>query len=272
MQEGAIGFIGAGHMAQALIGGLIASGVQPQRIRVADPLPQVRAAVEARFKVVTGDDNEAVARDSAALFLAVRPVDMRAAASAIAPIVAAEQPLVVSVAAGVRIESLTQWLGGYRSVVRAMPNRPALLRKGVTALFAPESVTEAQRTTATWLMSAVGATVWVEREEQLDAVTAVSGSGPAYFFLLMELLENAGREQGLSAAVARTLAIETAYGAAAMAHAGPDAPQALKAQVASKGGTTDAALQVLEKADLRSIVSRAVAAACRRATQLGAQS
>jgi pyrroline-5-carboxylate reductase len=239
---------------------------------VADPLSQVRDSVAAQFKVAATVDNERVARSAASLFLAVRPHDMQAAASALAPIVAKEQPLLLSVAAGVRLDALARWLGGYRGLVRVMPNRPALLRKGVSALFAHESVTDEQRARAEWLMSAVGATVWVEREEQLDAVTAVSGSGPAYFFLLMELLESAGREQGLPAGVARKLVIETAYGAAAMAREGTDDPHALRAQVASKGGTTAAALQVLEKADLRSIVSRAVAAACRRAAELGEQS
>jgi len=163
---------------------------------------------------------------------------------------------------------LSSWLGNYDAIVRTMPNRPALLRKGVTVLFATQRVSREQRETAEKLMRAVGATAWVEKEDLLDAVTAVSGSGPAYFFLLMELLEQAARELGLPEDTARLLAVETAYGAAGMARECQDSPETLRSQVTSRGGTTAAALQVLEEADLRGIVSRAVAAACRRAAEL----
>jgi pyrroline-5-carboxylate reductase len=172
------------------------------------------------------------------------------------------------VAAGVRIEAIRKNLGGFDRIVRAMPNRPALIGKGITALFAAETVDATARAAVEQVLKAVGSVVWVEREEQMDAVTAVSGSGPAYFFLLIELLEESARELGLSPQIARDLAIQTAYGAGCMAQQSDSDPAQLRIAVTSPGGTTAAALAVLENADLRGIVRRAVAAACRRSSEL----
>lgn len=272
MQRGTVGFIGAGNMARSLIGGLRVSGVDGSRIIVADPVAEQLTEVKRQHDVRVCSDNTLVARGADLLVLAVKPQDMPGVATGIASALSDRRPLIISVAAGVRVDALSGWLGGYDRIVRTMPNRPALLRKGVTALYAPATVAEDQRLAAQWLMASVGVAVWVDREELLDAVTAVSGSGPAYFFLLTELLESAALELGLPPEVARTLAIETAYGAACMAHAGIDTPQRLREQVTSRGGTTAAALRVLEEADLRGIVARAVAAACRRSAELAAES
>ena len=174
----------------------------------------------------------------------------------------------LSIAAGIRAADIRRWLGGDLGIVRAMPNRPALIGAGISALYAAPDVADAARTLATRLIEAVGSVVWVGIESHLDAVTAVSGSGPAYFFLLIEMLEAAAIAEGLPASVARRLAIDTAAGAAALAQASPDDPATLREQVTSQGGTTAAALAVLEAGDVRGIVARAVAAAARRAREL----
>jgi pyrroline-5-carboxylate reductase len=174
----------------------------------------------------------------------------------------------VSIAAGIRAADIRRWLGGEVAVVRAMPNRPALIGAGISALYADPHVPEAARALATRLIEAVGSIVWVGAEAHLDAVTAVSGSGPAYFFLLIELIEAAAIAEGLPPAVARRLAVDTAAGAAALAQTSGDDPTTLRAQVTSKGGTTAAALAVFDAGDLRGIVARAVAAAARRSREL----
>lgn len=267
--QGRLGFIGAGNIARSLIGGLCARGFEPSRIVVCDPVPEQLAAV-AQFGVATNSDNNAAA-GADVLVLAVKPQVMRAVVSEMRATIGRTRPLIVSVAAGIRIGALTAWLDGHDRIVRTMPNRPALSGCGVTGLFAHEGVAEADRRTAGELLEAVGTTVWVAEEEDLDAVTAVSGSGPAYFFLLIEMLESAAQELGLAADAARTLAIETAYGSALMARQREFTPQELRAQVTSRGGTTAAALAVLEGADVRGIVRRAVTAACRRSAELAAE-
>lgn len=271
MQVPPIAFIGAGNMARALIGGLIASGAQRSQITVADPLPAALDAVNRQFGVPVAPDNAAATDQAQVVVLAVKPQVMQAVVTALEPQIRARRPLVVSVAAGIPLVAITHWLKGHQRIVRTMPNRPALLGCGVTALFAGSAVSEADRTLAGSLLSTVGAVVWVASEPQLDAVTAVSGGGPAYFFLLIELLEAAAREQGLPAEVARTLSIETAYGAGCLARQREYDAAELRAQVASKGGTTEAALKEFEGADLRGIVSRAVAAATRRSAELADQ-
>jgi pyrroline-5-carboxylate reductase len=199
--------------------------------------------------------------------LAVKPQLLGAVVRSLAAAAAARRPLVISIAAGIRAADIARWAGPAATVVRAMPNRPALLGAGATALFAP-AAPPAARATAARLLEAVGSVLWVEREADLDAVTAVSGSGPAYFFLLIEALEAAAIAEGLAPAAARQLAVATATGAARLAAESGDDPATLRAQVTSKGGTTAAALAVFEAADLRGIVARAVAAARARAGEL----
>jgi pyrroline-5-carboxylate reductase len=261
-----LGFIGGGNMARSLIGGLLARGLNANQIIVADPIDSQRESLVKQFGVRVTGDNAQVAAAAQIIVLAVKPQELRRVATGLAPTVVNHKPLVISVAAGIRASDLQNWLG--LPVVRTMPNRPALNGCGVTGMYASNEVLPAQRDLAGTIMNAVGKSVWVADEKLIDAVTAVSGSGPAYFFLLMELLEAAGVEQGLPADVARTLAVETAYGSGLMAREASETPAVLREQVTSKGGTTAAALHVFAERELPKIVSAAVAAAARRSAEL----
>jgi len=210
-------------------------------------------------------------RDAEVIVLAVKPQLMRGAAASLAPRLCGGAPLLISVAAGITHASLTAWFPAGTPIVRAMPNRPALLGLGATGLYAPASVGAVHRALAEAIMAAVGATIWVERESQMDTVTAVSGSGPAYFFLFMEAIEAAARERGLPPEVAHRLTLQTALGAATMAQRSSEPLATLREQVTSKAGTTAAALAVFDAADLRGIVAHAVAAADLRSAELAAE-
>jgi pyrroline-5-carboxylate reductase len=267
-----IAFIGGGNMAAALIGGLVRKGLAPAHIAVADPNAEALAKLASAFHVTTAADNAAAAAGAEVIVLAVKPQLMRGVVLALRGAVAVSPaPLVLSVAGGIPHSALTRWLGPTVPVVRTMPNRPALEGFGATGLYAPPAVGAAHRALAESVMAAVSFTVWVEHEAQMDTVTALSGSGPAYFFLLMEALEAAARERGLPAEIAHRLTIETAFGAAQMARSAADSLATLREQVTSKGGTTAAALAVLESAGLRGIVAHAVAAADRRSAELAAE-
>lgn len=261
-----IGFIGGGNMARSLIGGLTARGLPAQQVIVSDPIANQRETLAAQLSIRTTSDNALVAQAAQVLILAVKPQDLRSVAINLAPAVK-HRPLVVSIAAGIRATDLQRWLGGI-PVVRAMPNTPALNGCGVTGLFATPDVSSASRALAGAILGAVGPALWVDKEQDMDVVTAVSGSGPAYFFLLIEMLEDAGVKLGLSADVARRLAIETAYGAGQMAHVAPESAAMLREQVTSKGGTTEAALKSLEAANVRAIFAAAVAAAAKRSAEM----
>jgi pyrroline-5-carboxylate reductase len=263
-------FIGGGNMAHSLIAGLLEKGWSPATLCVADPLPQQRRRLEEAFGVATTADNRAAIEGADVVLLAVKPQDLAGVSREIAPQVAESAALVISIAAGIRASDVSRWLDG-AAVVRAMPNRPALLGSGATALYAPPEVSASQRSLAADILSAVGIVVWIEEEGAMDAVTAVSGSGPAYFFLLIEMLEEAGVALGLEQTTARRLAIETAYGAARMARETDSEPALLREQVTSKGGTTAAALAELESADVRDIFRRAIGAAARRSAELAAE-
>ncbi len=266
-----ITFVGGGHMATSLVGGLRAQGIAPADIMVADPAPAQTERLQRQFGVRVSQDNVAAVRDADVVVLAVKPQMMASAARDIADEVRARRRLVISIAAGIRLLDLARWLGPQTPLVRTMPNRPALIGAGVTALYAASSVSAADRRTVEQVMAACGATVWVAAEEQMDVVTAVSGSGPAYFFLLVEALEAAGTQLGLAPETARRLAVETARGAGRMAAESGEAPAELRAQVTSEGGTTAAALEVLESAGVRAIFAEAVAAATRRSAELARQ-
>jgi pyrroline-5-carboxylate reductase len=263
-----IAFVGGGNMAASLIGGLCARGTAPDTLTVADPVAARRALLQRDFGVTVVADGAAAAANAAVVVLAVKPQQMAAAAMALAPVVARCKPLVISIAAGIRLADLARWLGPDAAIVRTMPNRPALVGAGITALHSNTNVDATARRTAEQIMAACGATVWVAVESQMDIVTAVSGSGPAYFLLLIEALEDAAVELGMDRNTARLLAVETARGAGRMAAESPDAPAVQREQVTSKGGTTAAALEVLESADVRAIFARAVAAATRRSAEL----
>jgi pyrroline-5-carboxylate reductase len=270
MLQHTLGFIGGGNMARSLVGGLIARGLAPSQVIVSDPVAAQRESLASQLKVRATDDNLEVARVADVIVLAVKPQALRNVAVALAPALRERKPLVISVAAGIRASDLQRWLGGI-PVVRSMPNTPALKGCGVTGLFATADVPQDNRNLAESILSAVGPALWVNEESQMDAVTAVSGSGPAYFFLLIEMMEAAGVKLGLNADVARRLAIETAYGAGQMAHVATESPATLREQVTSKGGTTEAALKSLEAADVRKIFNAAIAAAAHRSAEMAEQ-
>ncbi len=268
MQNPTIAFIGGGNMAASLIGGLIADGWNAERIHVAEPNDAQRERVRSRYAVQTGSDNHAAIADAEVIVLAVKPQLIKAVAEQLAADLARRPSLILSIAAGVREPDLRRWLGGDAAVVRTMPNTPALVQSGATVLFANAHVSALQRDMAESVMRAVGLTLWVEDETLMDAVTALSGSGPAYFFLLMEALEEAGRHLGLAPQQARLLTIQTALGAAKMAIESSDGPAELRQRVTSPGGTTERALAVLEQGNLRGLIQTALDAAHTRSAEL----
>jgi len=270
MNEQVIAFIGCGNMGRCLIGGLIADGYPRERIRAADPDPQQLVKLKERTGVAGSTDNAATVRDADIVVLAVKPQHMQAVANTLAMHIRVRRPLVLSIAAGIRTADLGRWLGSV-PIVRAMPNTPALLGCGAAGLYARADVSTAQREHAESILRAAGLTVWVEHEDLIDVVTAVSGSGPAYFFLLMELIENAGAKLGLSREHARLLTLQTALGAARMAMESGVEPATLRAQVTSPGGTTERALRVMQERGLSEIVEAALTAAQRRAAEMAAQ-
>jgi pyrroline-5-carboxylate reductase len=266
-----LAFIGGGNMAAALISGLTKRGLPRERLVVADPSqPQLDRLVR-DFGIQAAADNASAVQEAEVVVLAVKPQQMRAVALGLAPHLASSRPLLISVAAGIPHAALVRWFGPHVPVIRAMPNRPALNGFGATGLYAPAGVGAANRALAETIMAAVSATVWVEHESQMDTVTALSGSGPAYFFLFMEALEAAAHERGLPTDIAHRLTLETAFGAAQMARHSTDSLATLREQVTSKGGTTAAALAVFDAAGLRAIVGHAVAAADRRSAELAAE-
>lgn len=264
-----ISFLGGGNMATALIGGLAERGFAAEDIQVVDLQAESRARLAERFGVraVETVDDDVLACD--VLVLAVKPQQMKAALAPLAGRLAHQT--VVSIAAGLRLADIGRWLGGYRRLVRAMPNTPALIGAGVTGLYAEPAVDEAGRAAAERVLAAVGSTVWIAAEAQMDAVTAVSGSGPAYVFHFIEALEAAGASLGFDTATARRLAIDTVLGAAKLAAGSDDAPSVLRERVTSKGGTTEAALGSLAASGVFDAIVRAVQAAEARGRELGEQ-
>ncbi|MGR8935094.1 MAG: pyrroline-5-carboxylate reductase [Gammaproteobacteria bacterium] len=263
-----IGFIGGGNMAASLIKGLIASGHEAQNIWVADIDATKLQYLADQLQVNTSSDNLTVAQAADVLVLAVKPQILQNVAENLAACVQRKKPLVVSIAAGINQQSLLVWLGEQTAIVRCMPNTPALVLTGATALHANAYVTAEQQDLAENILRAVGVTVWVESEAELDAVTAISGSGPAYFFLLMEAMEKTALQLGLSEAVARLLVQQTALGAAKIALESSQSPQQLRRQVTSPGGTTQRALDVFAEAGFEDIVAKAVMAARNRAVDM----
>ncbi|GHA77560.1 pyrroline-5-carboxylate reductase [Cognatilysobacter bugurensis] len=270
---GPIAFIGGGNMARSLIGGLVARGMAADAIRVAEPVAELRDALDRDFGVRTFARAEEAADGATCWMLAVKPQVMRTVCEALAPIAGTQTPLVVSVAAGITAAQLQRWLGddaGRLAVVRAMPNTPALLGVGVTGLFASGAVDSGQRDAASRLLDAAGPTVWIDDETRMDAVTAVSGSGPAYVFLLAEAMQQAGVAQGLPPETARALVQQTLLGAATMLVQLDDPADVLRTRVTSPGGTTQAAIETFEAGGFRDLVDRAIAAATQRGRALSA--
>lgn len=262
-----ITFIGGGNMAVALIGGLRNKGFSAAGIQVVEPVEAARERLTEVFGVRCAPTLDAAALNCEVLVLAVKPQQMK---EAVAP--AAGQlrdQLVVSIAAGLRLDDISRWLGGHRKVVRTMPNTPALIGAGITGLYADASVDLEGRMTAEKILAAVGRTVWIEDESMMDAVTAVSGSGPAYVFYFIEALEAAGRELGFDGLTARTLAVETFLGAARLAESTAEPVSLLRERVTSKGGTTAAALDSFDADGIRAAIERGVQAANARGRELG---
>ena len=267
---GGIAFIGGGNMARSLVGGLVARGHAGGSIHVAEPVPALREALAADFGVtVSGEAAQAVVGASTWV-LATKPQVLRNVCEGLADVAQRTRPLVVSIAAGITAGQLERWLGGNVPVVRAMPNTPALLGAGVTGLFASDRVSDAGRVLAERLLAAAGRTVWIKDEAQMDAVTAVSGSGPAYVFLLAEAMIDAGIGEGLPADAARALALQTILGAARMLTESDVDAAELRRRVTSPNGTTQAAIEVFEAGGMRTLVASAIHAARVRGAQLAA--
>jgi pyrroline-5-carboxylate reductase len=264
-----IGFIGAGNMAGALLEGLLAKGIKPSQLWASDTAEDKLQAFAARG-VHTTTDNAAVIKACNVIVLAVKPQMMASVVGALQPVLASKSCLLISIAAGILVQSLQAWTNANQAIVRCMPNTPALVLAGASGLYANARVTAGQKQIAEALMQAVGLCCWLDDEAQLDAVTALSGSGPAYFFLMMEAMQAAGVRLGLPADVARTLCLQTAFGAAKLA-LGSDVDVAeLRRRVTSPNGTTEAALKQFESEDFRAIVDRALAKAAQRSRELAA--
>ena len=263
-----LGFIGAGNMARSLASGLIKNGWQAGQLSLSDPELTQREAVETALGVNAYADNSEVAERADILVLAVKPQILATVARALTSAVQKKQPLVISIVAGVRIEDIDRWLGGGLPIVRAMPNTAALIGSGASGMYANKNVNEAMRNQAESILRAVGVTAWLETEDLLDVVTALSGSGPAYFFLVMEALEQAAIESGLEPKQARLLTIETAFGAAKMALEGREEPAQLRRRVTSPGGTTEQAVKVLEAGGIRRLLKDAMKSATNRAREI----
>ena len=258
-------------MATALIGGMVARGRAAAGFHAIDPMPAQRERLSARFAGVgaSAAPEAALIARAELVVLAVKPQQMRAAATALAPLLPAAGPVVLTIAAGIRLADLARWLDGYANLVRAMPNTPALVGKGISGIYAAPAVDARGRALAAAVLEAVGDVLWVDAETMLDAVTGISGSGPAYVFYFMEALEAAAIELGFAPGEARTLAYATFSGAVALAQASPEPPAVLRAQVTSKGGTTERALSALEADAVKASIVGAAKAAAARAQEMG---
>ena len=262
-----ITFIGGGNMAAAMIGGMLARGFAVGDIHAVDVIDTARERLRRDLSIGTYAAADQCAPASDVVILAVKPQQMSAAARTLRPLI--RQQLILSIAAGIRTADLSRWLGDYRNIVRAMPNTPALVRAGVSGLYAMAQVSQTQRNAAQSLLDAVGETVWLDDESQLDAVTALSGSGPAYVFYFLEALQEAGRAMGLPEAASRALSLHTLLGAAKLAAASSEPAETLRARVTSKGGTTERALDEMEARQVKQHLIAAIRAAEARSRELG---
>ena len=266
-----LGFIGGGNMARSLIGGLLKTGAAASSIRVAEPQAQSREALAREFGVTTFAENRLAAEEADILLLAVKPQIMPALQAELRDVLKRQRPMLISIAAGVRLDQLERWFGNHLPIVRCMPNTPALIGAGATGLCANARVSPPQKAQAQYILDAVGLTRWIDDEALMDTVTALSGSGPAYFFALVEALEDAAVTQGLPRETARALAAQTCLGAGRMLVEGGEAPGELRRRVTSPNGTTQAALESFAADGLPRIAAHAVAAATRRGAELAAE-
>jgi pyrroline-5-carboxylate reductase len=264
-----VAFVGGGNMTSAVVAGMIAGDYEPGKILIAEPLAKQRDALSHDLPgVIVREDNNDVVGSAEIVVLAVKPQVLASVCRQLTSTIQATRALIISIAAGIRSRDIDDWLGGGLAVVRVMPNQPALLRQGISGIFANKQTTQRQLMAASNIMSAVGAVVQVPTEADIDVVTAISGNGPAYFYLLIDMLAKTGQELGLDENVARQLAVETAKGAAALAADSDATMDVLIARVRSPGGTTAAALDSLESQGVRDIFSIALSAARSRAQEL----
>ena len=264
-----VGLIGGGNMARAIGGGLLRGGMRSTDLMIAEPLPeQCERLREELYGAMVTEDNKRVAGMAEILLFAVKPQILKSVCEDLVEEVQAKRPLVMSIAAGPKIDDIDAWLGGGLSVVRVMPNQPALIDQGVSALFANERTSDARREQAEKIMTAVGHAVWLDSESKMDAVTAVSGTGPSYFYLLIDIMIESAKKAGIDPETARTLAVETARGATALAAAETESMSSLIERVRSPGGTTTAAFEYLDDVDARGIFTTAIDEAEKRAAEL----
>ncbi|MCK5894545.1 MAG: pyrroline-5-carboxylate reductase [Endozoicomonadaceae bacterium] len=271
MTTATLAFIGAGNMASSIIGGLISNGYDPERIIAANPGQEALQAMAARLGIKTTTSNHEAIEQADVVIFAVKPQVMKTVICALETTLQNVRPMLISVAAGVTIHSLNDWSGGGLPIIRCMPNTPALLGCGASGLYANDQVSDTHKSVADTVMKGTGITRWLETEEAIDAVTALSGSGPAYFFLLMESMINAGQQLGLTPETATALTLQTALGAARMAAEGDIDAAGLRRQVTSPGGTTEQALNRLEQGNFRELVQSAMVAANQRSCELAKQ-
>ena len=269
MHDKTLSFIGAGHMAEAIIAGLIRNGHPPKQIIAAARHDTTLSPLSSRYGIrVTTDNGEAIAAADAVVF-AIKPQAMKEVCTHASAAVAKHRPLVISVAAGLTCATISRWLAGYDAIIRAMPNTPSLVGAGASGLYATCAISDQQRHLATALMSAVGIAVWVDSEPQLNTVTAIAGSAPAYYFYLMESLEKFATAKGMPLEEARRLIVQTSLGAARMCDTADDAPEALKKRVMSPQGTTERAIFHLRDHGFEQLVNDAAQACFDRAEELG---
>lgn len=268
MKNCTIAFIGCGNMSRSLIGGLIANGIETEKLHAADPDNKQRSNIAEQFAIATFADNQGAIEKADVILLAVKPQVMHEVVSDIAESVKGTNKLIISIAAGVKLDSIMNWLGNKTAIVRVMPNTPALIQAGAAAIVANEHTSETQKNIAEAMMRSVGTAIWLDSEEQMDAVTALSGSGPAYFFYFMEAMEKAAIAMGLNNEQARLLTIETAVGASKMALMSSSDPAELRQQVTSPGGTTEKALNIFKQNNMEKLVEKAMQAAKQRSIEL----
>lgn len=261
-------FIGAGNMASSIIGGLVSHGYPAKLITATDPNAEQLSALASSTGINTTSDNQRAAAQADAIILAVKPQVMEAVTSPLKDTTSSNKPVIISIAAGITIANLLAWMGSDLPVIRTMPNTPALVQTGATGLFANDAVSDAQKVLADTVFSSIGLASWFEQESDLDAVVAISGSGPAYFFMMMEAMEEAGVKLGLSAESARELTLQTALGAAKLAQSSDVSTAELRRRVTSPGGTTEQAIKCFEEGGLRELVDTALQAASKRSKEL----
>jgi pyrroline-5-carboxylate reductase len=264
-----VGVIGGGNMGRAIAGGLLRGGMHATDLMIAEPLQEQCDLLRQEFYgIMVSEDNHTVAASAEVLLFAVKPQILKPVCEDLADVAQETRPLIMSIAAGPSTDDIDQWLGGGLSVVRVMPNQPALIDQGISALIANDLTDDAARDLAERIMTAVGQVVWLDSESKMDGVTAVSGTGPSYFYLLIDCMIEAAIKYGIDPDTARTLAVETARGATSLASAESESMSSLIERVRSPGGTTTAAFQVLDAADVRGIFAKAIDAAERRAAEL----